>query len=171
MNGYVQVYTGNGKGKSTAAFGLCIRAAGAGLNVFIGQFLKKGRFSEHRAFERFRDGITIRQFGRRGFVFGAPMKRDRDEAMAGLHEIEIAISSGEYDVVVLDEINVAVHYGLIPVSTVLSVIQERPKNIELVLTGRYAAPEIKDIADLVTEMVEVKHYFHRDVSARLGIER
>jgi cob(I)alamin adenosyltransferase len=171
MNGYVQVYTGEGKGKTTAAFGLSLRAAGAGLSVFVGQFLKKGRFSEHRSLERFEDLITVRQFGTPGFLFGQPTDEDLEAAASGLREIERAIQSGDYDIIVMDEINVVLHYRLISASQVLDIIKNKPGNIELVLTGRHAPEEILAVADLVTEMRSIKHYHDRGVEARKGIER
>ncbi len=171
MKGYVQVYTGEGKGKTTAAFGLCLRAAGAGLKVYIGQFLKKGRFNEHRSLDRLDDLITVRQFGMPGFILGHPTEEDVSGAVAGLSEIEAAMKCGIYDVIIIDEINVAVHYGLVPLPRVLDLIRNKAEDVELVLTGRYAPQEIIDMADLVTEMRLVKHYHANGVSARKGIER
>ena len=171
MNGYVQVYTGEGKGKSTAAFGLSMRAAGAGLSVFIGQFLKKGHFSEHRSLERFKDLITIHQYGTPGFLFGEPTDEHINAAVSGLREIEEATTSGDYDVIVMDEVNVALHYRLVTPEQVLDIIRTKPQGVELVLTGRNAPKEIIEAADLVTEMRPIKHYYDRGVEARIGIER
>lgn len=169
--GYVQVYTGSGKGKTTAAFGLALRAAGAGLRIFIGQFIKKRKCSEHAAVERFRDLITVRQFGR-GFITGKkPSAADVKAARKGYGEAREALLSGNYDVVILDEANVAVHYGLITPEDLLELIALKPKNLELVLTGRYANEKIIKAADLVTEMREVKHYRGKGVEARRGIEK
>ena len=170
LKGYVQVYTGDGKGKTTATLGLCLRSVGAGLKVYFGQFLKKGRYSEHKALEKFADLITVRQFGTPGFIFGEPTGKDIAAAEAGLLEVMTAISSGSHDVVVLDEINVAIHYRLVPVDRVLSLIKAKPEDIELILTGRYAHDEILAAADLVTEMRLIKHYHEAGVSARKGIE-
>lgn len=171
MKGYIQVYTGDGKGKTTAALGLCLRSAGARLKVYIGQFLKKGRYSEHKALDIYSDFITIRQFGTPGFLFGEPTDADIAAAENGLSAIQSAISAGLYDVVVLDEINVAIHYGLIPLESVLRLMSTKPDTVELVLTGRNAHEDIVAAADLVTEMRLIKHYHEAGVSARRGIER
>ncbi len=168
--GYIQVYTGNSKGKTTAALGLALRAAGAGHRVFIAQFIKKGKTSEHKALERFSDLIEIKQFGT-GFIrteeqLPAAIKA----ALKGFSIIEQILKSGEYDMVILDEINVAVFKKLIPLEDVLRLLDFKPANVELVLTGRYADDRIIEKADLVTEMREVKHYFSAGVKARKGIE-
>ncbi len=169
--GYVQVYTGNGKGKTTAALGLAIRAAGAGLRVFIAQFIKKKKCSEHVALEAFGGAITVRQFGN-GLILGRKASAaDVRAAQKGIESVRKAISSGEYNVVVLDEANVAAHYGLVLVQDLLDLIEAKPKGIELVITGRYADQKIMDAADLVTEMRELKHYHEQGVQARRGIEK
>jgi len=168
--GYVQVYTGNGKGKTTAALGLALRAAGAGSKILMAQFIKKSKCCEHKALERFNDLVTVIQFGS-GFVKGS--KRTPAElrtAAKGIGQIERLLVSGEYDVVILDEINVAVHAGLVSADTVLRIIDEKPEHVEIVLTGRYADKRIIRKADLVTEMKEVKHYMKKGVAARKGIE-
>ena len=170
MRGYVQVYTGNGKGKTTAALGLALRAAGAGLRVFIAQFIKGTACSELEALRRFSDAITVKQFGRGCFVWGRPSRADVDAARKGLSEVRTIVSSGEYQVVILDEANVAAHLGLISVDELLAVIDAKPEDVELVITGRNADPRVIERADLVTEMVEVKHYYSRGVKARKGIE-
>jgi cob(I)alamin adenosyltransferase len=169
--GYVQVYTGNGKGKTTAAFGLALRAAGAGLKVFIAQFIKGMPYSELRAFERFKDLITIEQFGNGCFIFERPTLEDCEAARRGLAAITSIVSAGNYDLVVLDEINIATHYELLTVEDVLQLIESRAPATELVLTGRYADARILERADLVTEMVERKHYYQQGVQARTGIEK
>ena len=170
MDGYVQVYTGNGKGKTTAALGLALRAAGAGLRVYIAQFVKGMAYSEHRALERFPDLITVRQFGREGFIHDQPGPLDRDAARAGLEEVRKVLASGDYEVVILDEANIAVHFGLISVDDLLGLMDTRPPGVELVITGRRAHPAVVQHADLVTEMLEIKHYYHDGVQARQGIE-
>ena len=168
--GYIQVYTGNGKGKTTAALGLALRAAGAGLKVFIMQFIKKRRCSEHKMLERFRGLITLRQYGR-GFILKREANRsDIREAEAGLEEVREAIASGNYDVVILDEANVAVNCGLIGLDDLLGLMAAKPKKIELVITGRYAHKKVVQMADLVTEMKEIRHYREKGVMARSGIE-
>ncbi len=170
MKGYVQVYTGDGKGKTTAAFGLALRAAGAGLRVYIAQFVKGRGSSEHKAFERFSELVTVEQFGRRGFIKGKPSEEDIKAARDGLEKVRSVLSSGDYDMVILDEANVATHFGLISVDELIEVIDSRPAGVELVITGRRADKKIIDRADLVTEMVDVKHYYQQDVDARKGIE-
>jgi cob(I)alamin adenosyltransferase len=171
LTGYVQVYTGLGKGKTTAALGLCLRAAGAGLSVYVGQFMKSGEFSEIHALERFSDLISVKQYGTPGFVFGSPTPEDISAAESGATEIKAALASGSYNMVVMDEINVAIHYGLVSVGQIVELIESRPLEVEIVLTGRHAHPDILAIADLVTEMQPVKHYYDKGVHARTGIER
>lgn len=168
--GYIQVYTGNSKGKTTAALGLALRAAGAGLKVFIGQFIKKKKCSEHKALERFKDLITVKQYGT-GFLKGEkPAKSETEAAQKGFEEIKNIISSKAYDMVILDEINVAVHYKLLNVEDIIDLLNSRPSSMEVVLTGRYADEKIIEMADLVTEMKEIKHYYKKGVKARRGIE-
>ncbi|VEN73647.1 Cob(I)yrinic acid a,c-diamide adenosyltransferase [Candidatus Desulfarcum epimagneticum] len=170
MKGYTQVYTGNGKGKTTASLGLSLRAAGAGLKVYIAQFAKMGDYSEIKALERFPDLITIEQFGLGKFIKGKPSEKDIASAKTGLEKAKAALSSGEYDVVILEEANVAVTCGLFDVQTLLDIVETKPDHVELLITGRGAAPEIIEKADLVTEMKEIKHYFSKGVNARTGIE-
>ncbi|MEW6738451.1 MAG: cob(I)yrinic acid a,c-diamide adenosyltransferase [Nitrospirota bacterium] len=168
--GYVQVYTGNSKGKTTAALGLALRAAGAGLKVFIAQFIKKRRCSEHKALDRFKDLITVKQYGT-GFIKGEkPTQSEIEAAQKGFEEVKNIISSKTYDLVVLDEINVAVHYKLLNVEDIVDLLNSRPSGMEVVLTGRYADEKIIEMADLVTEMKEIKHYYKKGVKARRGIE-
>jgi len=171
MKGYLQVYTGNGKGKTTAALGLCLRAAGAGLKVYVAQFLKQGDYSEIKALERFSDTIVIEQFGLGQFVKGKPIQAEIDAAREGLEKARMQIVSGDYDMVVLEEASVAAAIGLFTVKDLLNIIELRPDHVELVITGRNAAPEVIDKADLVTEMKPVKHYFDQGVQARIGIEK
>ena len=169
--GYIQVYTGNGKGKTTAAFGLAMRAAGAGLKVFIAQFVKGMKYSETQAFERFSDLITVRQYGRGCFIRNAPAQEDTRAASVGLEEVRRVLCSGQYKVVILDEANIATHFELFSVGDLLALIDLKPPGVELVITGRNVDPRVIDRADLVTEMMEVKHYYTRGVEARKGIER
>ncbi|MFO7599804.1 MAG: cob(I)yrinic acid a,c-diamide adenosyltransferase [Candidatus Desulfacyla sp.] len=171
MKGYVQVYTGNGKGKTTAAFGLALRAVGAGLRVFIAQFVKDAKYSEIKAVERLDDAITLKQFGRGHFLNREPDEADIRCAREGLEEVRQLMCSGLYDVIILDEVNIAIYYNLISVEDLLAFMGARPDPVELVLTGRKADPRIIEAADLVTEMVEVKHYYHQGVKARVGIEK
>ena len=169
-NGYVQVYTGDGKGKTTAAFGLALRAAGAGLPVFIGQFVKGMKYSEIKAFERFSDLITVKQYGRGCFIYNEPKKEDIRVAEDGLEEIRKILISGTYKVVILDEASIATYFKLFSVDDLLQLIDSKPDDVELVITGRNADPRIVERADLVTEMREVKHYYTEGVEAREGIE-
>lgn len=170
FSGRVQVYTGNGKGKTTAALGLALRAAGAGFQVFIAQFAKGRRFSEIEALEPLRDRIEIRQFGREAFIFDAPTPEDRALARQGLQAVRDILAENRHRLVVLDEINVASHLGLLTVAEIIDLIDRRPATTELVLTGRNAHPEIVERAHLVTEMREVKHYYAAGLPARRGIE-
>jgi cob(I)alamin adenosyltransferase len=171
MRGFVQVYTGDGKGKTTAALGLALRAAGAGLKVFIGQFIKMGDYSEIKALERFPDLIRVEQFGLGRFVGGKPSPADVAAARTGIERVREVMASGEYQMIILEEANVAVKYGLIPVQELLGMIIEKPVDMEMVITGRGAAPRIIEAADLVTEMKVVKHYFEKGIRARVGIEK
>ena len=170
MEGYVQVYTGDGKGKTTAALGLALRAAGAGLRVFIAQFVKGMEYSELAALERLGDRITVVQLGRRAFIHGSPEPEDVAAAREGLERVREVLGSGRYDVVVLDEAAIAVHLGLFSEDDLLEVVALRPPDVELVITGRYAPARLLQAADLVTEMRQVKHYYERGVQARRGIE-
>ncbi len=171
MQGYVQVYTGDGKGKTTAALGLALRSAGAGLKVFIGQFIKSAPYSEIKALERFPDLITINQFGRGCFIRGNPCQADIDMARQALETIGAALRSGEYDVVIADEANVACECKIVSEDDLIALIESRPPHVELVLTGRNAPAAVIERADLVTEMKAVKHYYDKGVLARDGIEK
>ena len=159
--GYVHIYTGNGKGKTTAAIGLAVRALGAGWRVFFGQFLKTGRYSEHTILSRFPGQFTVKTYGRDVFIRGEPEDEDRRLAQDGIAELAEIVASGDHHLVVLDEANVAAHLGL---------IDKRAEGVEMVITGRHADPRLLARADLVTEMREVKHYYHRGVPARTGVE-
>ncbi|MCC6345596.1 MAG: cob(I)yrinic acid a,c-diamide adenosyltransferase [Nitrospirales bacterium] len=169
--GYVQVYTGHGKGKTTAALGLAVRAAGAGLRVFIAQFVKHERCSEHAMIERLDRFITLKQYGMGLILKRKPNDSDKEAAQEGLREIRDVLRSGAYDVVVLDEANVAAKYELISVEDILELIDHKAEGTELIITGRYADERVMQRADLVTEMREIKHYKEKGVSARIGIEK
>lgn len=173
MTGCVQVYTGNGKGKTTAALGLAFRAAGRGLRTYFAQFLKAQPTGEIEAARKLAPLITIEQFGREGFITvkDGPDDEDISRAEAGLARAHEALLSGDYRVVVLDEINTAVHFRILAEKDVLALIDRRPAEVELVLTGRYAPASFIERADLVTDMTEVKHYFAKGVKAREGIEK
>lgn len=170
MHGYVHVYTGNGKGKTTAALGLALRAAGAGMNVFIGQFVKSESYSEISALERFPERVTCRQYGRGCRLGGDVTAVDSRLAGYGLEEVRWVTAGGRYRLVILDEINIAVSFGLLAVEDLLELIEIKPAHVELVLTGRYAPPQLVERADLCTDMREVKHYYRQGVLARKGIE-
>ena len=171
--GQVQVYTGNGKGKTTAALGLALRAVGRGLRVCVVQFIKGGSpYGEHLAAERLAPLLTIHQTGRDCWIYKDKLDPE-DISIAG-ETRQLArqvLTGGQYDLVILDEINGAAWFGLIGVDDVLALIAVRPQQVELVLTGRSADPRVIEAADLVTEMVEVKHYFQAGVQGRTGIEK
>ncbi len=171
MKGYVQVYTGDGKGKTTAAFGLAMRAYGAGLNVYIAQFVKGMKYSELETFKLLSEHIHIKQYGRGCFIYGDPTEEDITAAKNALREVREIMLSGKYQIIILDEANIATYYKLFSVDDLLDLIRERPENVELVITGRRADPRIIEAADLVTEMKEIKHYYNKGVVAREGIEK
>jgi cob(I)alamin adenosyltransferase len=170
MKGYIHVYTGNGKGKTTAAFGLALRACGAGLSVFIGQFIKGQTYHENVAAQKYLKNIEVKQYGLGCFIIKTPTIEDIKAARKGLEEMKKIILGRKYDVVVMDEVTIALHYKLFAVEELLEVIEKKPRHVELVLTGRYAPPEIIEVADLVTEMKEVKHYYRKGIETRKGIE-
>lgn len=171
MNSYVHVYTGNGKGKTTAAIGLAIRAAGAGKKVLFTQFVKGMKYSEIGALERFYDKITIKQFGQGCFIVREASAQDIECAQQGLKEVSEDLSDGIYDLVILDEACIALFYKLFTVDELIDAVKQRNENVEVVITGRYAPDQLIEYADLVTEMREVKHYYTKGVDARDGIER
>ena len=168
--GYLQVYTGNGKGKTTAAFGLAVRAAGAGMKVWIGQFAKGSEYSEHAALKLLGDIITIKQFGEPAFIRGKAAPNDIANALRGLSEAEEVMKQGKYQVVVLDEACIALHFKLFTMEQLQQAINSRAEHVEIILTGRNAPQELIDAADLVTEMKKVKHPFDEGIPARAGIE-
>ncbi len=170
QKGYVQIYTGDGKGKTTAALGLALRAAGAGLPVFIAQFIKGGEYSEVHALKRFSDLISLRQYGSGRFVHGVPSEEDIRLAKEGLADVHDVLQSGKYKVVILDEAAIATFFDLFTVEDLIGLIEEKPEGVELLITGRNADPRLMEKADLVTEMREVKHYYTEGVPARDGIE-
>ena len=165
----IQVYTGNGKGKTTAAFGLALRAAGAGLNVYVAQFTKGRCYNEIKALRKI-SKIKVEQFGRRCFIKKLPKKIDCQLALEGFKKVKEIISKRRYQMVILDEINIAIKFKLIPLNDLLKLVKDTPKTVELVLTGRYAHPKVIELADLVSEVKEVKHYYARGLMARKGIE-
>jgi cob(I)alamin adenosyltransferase len=173
FRGYIQVYTGNGKGKTTAALGLAFRAAGHGMRTYFGQFLKGQHYGELEAAEKLSPLIRIERFGREGFlhITEGPDDEDLARAAEGLRKCREAMLSGEYRIVVLDEVNTAILLKVLTEKDVLGFLEAKPAAVELVLTGRGATPAIIDKADLVTEMKDLKHYYDRGVRARPGIEK
>jgi cob(I)alamin adenosyltransferase len=168
--GFIHIYTGHGKGKTTAALGLALRAAGQGLRTYIGQFMKGRPYGELMAL-RDHPLITIEQFGRSECLHREQVTAtDVDRARHGLARARSILMGGQYDLVILDEINVALWFGLLSLDEVMSLLDRRPEQVELVLTGRYAPPALIARANLVTEMREVKHYYRQGISARQGIE-
>ncbi|AEA33470.1 cob(I)yrinic acid a,c-diamide adenosyltransferase [Hippea maritima] len=168
--GYIQIYTGNGKGKTTAAIGLAVRAVGAGLKVLFVQFVKGQFYSEHKALKQF-ENITIKQFGRPGFIHSKPSQEDIKKAKEGYEFVLKAFKENLYDVVILDEANIAVFFKLFSEEDLIELMDKKPQNTELIITGRYATEKVIEKADLVTEMREVKHYYKKGVEAREGIEK
>lgn len=170
MKGYIQVYTGNGKGKTTAALGLALRAAGAGRRVFIAQFVKGRNYSEIEAIRKYLPDMEIKQYGLECFIFKNPTRDDIDAAREGLSAVSEILASGQYDMVILDEATIAVHYNLFSVEELIGAIKKKKEETEVIITGRNAPGKLMEMADLVTEMKEVKHYYTRGVKARKGIE-
>ncbi len=171
--GRVQVYTGNGKGKTTAALGLAVRAACSGCRVFIGQFMKGGDYGELRLPEHFPGLITMEQFGTPRLICRGetPGDEDLEKAAMGVSRMISAVSGDEYRLVIADELNVTVHLGLLTPADAMRIVHARAAGVELVITGRYAPREILDAADLITEMNEVRHYYAVEgLAARKGIE-
>ncbi|MBV5339952.1 MAG: cob(I)yrinic acid a,c-diamide adenosyltransferase [Deltaproteobacteria bacterium] len=169
--GCVQVYTGDGKGKTTAALGLALRAVGRGLKVCVFQFIKGGGcYGEHLAAEKLKPLLTIIQSGRPGWVNTKDITEDRRVAQEAFLQARMLLTSGGFDLFICDEINGAVGFGLIDVQQVLELITLKPEKTELVLTGRNAHEKVIEAADLVTEMREIKHYYNAGVPARTGIE-
>lgn len=173
VKGYIHVYTGAGKGKTTAALGVALRAAGHGMKTYIGQFLKGQDYGELHVIHKLKEWITLEQFGRKGFIHVTkdPDAEDVQRAKAGLEKCTEAMLSGHYAIIILDEINVALHFKLISEVEVHDFLDKKPEDVELVLTGRYALESLLKRADLVTEMKEVKHYYSKGVPARDGIEK
>lgn len=169
--GLIQIYTGTGKGKTTASLGLAMRACGHGFKVHMIQFMK-GRinYGELETAKKI-EGFTIEQFGRAEFVDKEkPAKVDVELAAKALARSKEVIMGGEYDIVILDEVNVAIEWDLITLEDVMDLLRKKPKHVEVVLTGRYARQELIDMADLVSEVREVKHPLKRDIHSRTGVD-
>ena len=171
QKGMVHVYTGNGKGKTTAALGVALRAAGAGKKVFIGQFVKNMEYSEVTAIRKFlSSNVEISLYGAGCMLDRKPDSHDIECAATGLNDISRRMESGEYDIIILDEVNIAVHLGLLTALQLKEAIAKKADKTEIIITGRYAPKEIIDAADLVTEMQEVKHYYTKGITSRKGID-
>lgn len=172
IKGYIHVYTGNGKGKTTAALGLALRAAGRGMKTFIVQFMKDFPYGEVKSIHQWNGLIRLEQCGNDTFVLDKrpPGKSDFEAAKQGLQRVQEAMLSGEYDIVIMDEVCVAIYFGLLKTETVLLLLEKKPTFVELILTGRYCPSELIQKADLVTEMREIKHYYQKGIEARKGIE-
>jgi cob(I)alamin adenosyltransferase len=173
FQGLIQIYTGNGKGKTTAALGLALRAAGHGLRTYLGQFMKGQRYGELAAVKALSPWITIEQFGRKGFLHVSENPDDADvrRARIGLGKCRAAMLSKRYRIIVLDEVNVALDFELLTEAEVHDFLDAKPDDVEVILTGRYAPASLVRRADLVTEMREKKHYYAKGVKARIGIEK
>lgn len=170
MNGLVQVYFGNGKGKTTAALGLALRAAGRGKEIMIVQFMKKWDYGELHSIQSIPQ-ITVKTFGTKDFVYKGKAKEiDYQEAKKAFSEGVQAAKSNQYDIVIFDELNVALDFELLELQEVLDFLEEKPDKVEIIITGRNAPQEIIEKADLVTEMLEIKHPFQKGIKARIGIE-
>jgi cob(I)alamin adenosyltransferase len=170
--GFIQIYTGNGKGKTTAAIGQAVRAAGFGLKTYIAQFMKEYPYNELNSLKHLGEWITIEQFGEDEFVYKKelPGKDELAKAKKGLQAATEKMFSGNYDVVILDESIVAIYFKLIETEDLIRIIKKKPNNVELIFTGRYCPQELLDLADLVTEMTEIKHYYEKGITSRKGIE-
>ncbi len=170
--GYIQIYTGNGKGKTTAAIGQAVRASGFGLKTYIVQFMKEFPYSELNSLKYLKNWITIEQFGGDDFVYKKqlPDSEEISKAKMGLNSAKDKMLSKEYDLIILDEINVAIYFKLFKTSEIIDFIKQKPADVELILTGRYCPDELIEAADLVTEMREVKHYYQTGVTSRKGME-
>ena len=170
MTGLIQVYTGDGKGKTTAALGLALRAAGRNMKVLIVQFMKKWDYGELHSVKLI-PNITLETFGTKEFIYKGKVKKiDYEEAEKAFSFGIEGMKSGNYDIVIFDELNMALYYDLLDLEEVIKKLTEKPNNVEVVITGRRAPKEIIEIADLVTEMKEVKHPYQKGIKARIGIE-
>jgi cob(I)alamin adenosyltransferase len=170
--GYIQIYTGDGKGKTTAALGQALRAAGSGLKTFIVRFMKDFPYGEVKSIKQLSDWIRLVQYGNDSFVIHKkpPHDKDLEAAKLAYEHAQASLVSGIYDILIMDEVCVAICFGLLKTEDVLSLLEEKPEPVELILTGRYCPPELIEKADLVTEMQEIKHYYQKGVAARKGIE-
>lgn len=173
-SGYIQIYTGQGKGKTTAALGLGLRAVGHGLKVLMIQFLKSAHTSELDSLKAFGDAFEIRRLTVHKEFFWKLSEAEKETVKEQLqqewHQIEEALIGGHWDLIILDEIFGALYNGMVSDDQLERVLEIKPKQIELVLTGRYAPMKFIEKADLVTEMKKIKHYYDQGVPSRKGIE-
>lgn len=172
QTGYIQVYTGNGKGKTTAAIGLAVRALGSGLKVLFVQFMKNYPYGEIKILQKLHENLVFKRYGTDEFVLKKQPPSDAllKEVHEGLEEARQAMRSQRFDIIILDEVLVSIYFKLFNTQDILTFMDQKPPRVELVLTGRYCPPEIADKADLVTEMKEIRHYYSKGVLARKGIE-
>ncbi len=170
--GFIQIYTGNGKGKSTAAIGLAIRALGYGLKVYMLQLMKDFPYNEMKILSNLSEDLVIKKIGKDDWVFRKekPPQNEVNEAIEALSHLKDLMIAEKYDLFILDEIFAAVYFGLIDEDRVIEIINKKPDQIELVLTGRYCSDKIIRMADLVTEMKEIKHYYSKGIFSRPGID-
>ncbi|AFH48218.1 cob(I)alamin adenosyltransferase [Ignavibacterium album JCM 16511] len=170
--GFIHIYTGNGKGKTTAALGQALRAAGAGLKTYIAQFMKEYPYSELQSVKLLNEFITIEQFCGDEFVYKKqlPDESEIKKAIDGLNKAKIKMMSKDYDLIILDEAIVSIYFKLLTVEQIIDFINYKPADVELILTGRYCPEILIEKADLVTEMKEIKHYYSKGVTSRKGIE-
>ncbi len=169
--GLVMVITGNGKGKTTSAFGQALRAMGQGYRVCMIQFMKGRKYGEVIAVEKYLPDLTLYQFGLDSFVMrNNSAQVDVDIAREGFAKAKEVVQSGEYDMVILDEINVAVDFNLIPEEEMINLVKHKPPELDLILTGRYASEKLQEMADLVSEVTEIKHHYNAGIKDRAGIE-
>lgn len=168
----IQVYTGNGKGKTTAAIGQVVRAAGCGMKSYFVMFMKDFEYGEIKILRELSESIEIKQFCNDEFVFKKemPSEKLKEEARKGLNDSLNNMLSGKYNIIVLDEILVSIYFQLIDLQDLIGFIKEKPKDVELILTGRYCPNKILELADLVTEMNEVKHYYQKGITSRKGFD-
>lgn len=170
--GMIQIYTGNGKGKTTAAIGQAVRAAGAGLKSYIIQFMKDFPYNESNSLKLLSQWITIDKVGKDDYVFRKepPPQEEIEKAKLALENVKEKMLNDNYDLIILDEICVAIYFGLFTVEDVLPLLDSKPEGVELILTGRYCPQVLIERADLVTEMKEVKHYYQKGILSRAGID-
>lgn len=167
--GYVHIYTGNGKGKTTAAFGVALRTLMIEKKVYVGQFIKGMKYSETKL-ERVLANLEIEQYGIECFIDKDPTEEDNNRALIGYEKALKNVKSTNYDLIILDEIFIAHFYKMITIDQIIELIKNKNEEVELILTGRYCPEEIYLYADLVTEMKEIKHYYQKGVLSREGID-